>query len=147
MLEPIWMSCCLIFDLSIKSSVKGRYHRECFLNRDESSAISFDIKYGGGYEHSTQEKKAQLLKEVVAENARIYNELPNSYTSSLKMVRKWRKVTFKELEERTMLNERTIRRIVNGEEPGSINSIILICLGLHLQDQIQVELHFRQLLE
>ena len=128
--------CCIIFDLSINSSVKERYHSECFLNRDESSTISFTIKYGGGYEHSTQEKKAKLLADVLAENARIYNKLPNSYTDSLKMVREWRKVTFKELEERTMLSERTIRRIFNGEEPGSINSIILICLGLHLPPEI-----------
>lgn len=128
--------CCITFDLSINTGVKERYHSECFLNRDESSTISFDIKYGGGFEHSTQEKKIKLLADVLAENARIYNELPNSYTSSLKMVREWKKVTFKELEERTMLSERTIRRIVNGEEPGSINSIILICLGLHLPPEI-----------
>ena len=82
------------------------------------------------------EKKAQLLAETIAEEMRIYNELPNSYTSSLKIVRKWRKVTYNELAEEIMVNERTIRRIVNGEEPGSINSIVLICLGLHLPPKI-----------
>ena len=128
--------CCIIFDLSINSVVKERYHSECFLNRDETSNISFSIKYGGGYEHSTVEKKAKLLADELAENSRMYSELPTSYTSSLRMVRKWRNVTFKELEERTMLSERTIRRIVNGEEQGSINSLILICLGLHLPPEI-----------
>ena len=82
------------------------------------------------------EKKAQLLAETIAEEMRIYNELPNSYTSSLKIVRKWRKVTYNELAEEIRVNERTIRRIVNGEEPGSINSIVLICLGLHLPPKI-----------
>ena len=82
------------------------------------------------------EKKAKLLAETIAEEMRIYNELPNSYTSSLKIVRKWRKVTYNELAEEIMVNERTIRRIVNGEEPGSINSIVLICLGLHLPPKI-----------
>ena len=67
---------------------------------------------------------------------RIYNELPNSYTSSLKIVRMWRKVTYNELAEEIRVNERIIRRIVNGEEPGSINSIVLICLGLHLPPKI-----------
>lgn len=128
--------CCLIFDLSVRSGIKERYHSECFLNRDETSTISFDIVYGKGYEYATPEKKAKLLADVLAENARIYNELPNSYTACLKMVREWRKVTYKELEDRTMLNERTIRRIVNGEEPGSLNSLILICLGLHLPPEI-----------
>jgi len=128
--------CCLVFDLSIRSSVKERYHSECFLNRDEAANISFDISYKNGYQHSTPEIKAKLLADEIAENARIYNELPNSYTSSLKMVREWRDITFKELAERTMLNERTIRRIFSGEEPGSINSLVLICLGLHLPPEI-----------
>lgn len=49
--------CCIVFDLSIESNVRERYHSECFLNRDETSNISFNIRYGGGYEHSTQENK------------------------------------------------------------------------------------------
>jgi len=62
--------------------------------------------------------------------------LPNSYTSSLKIVREWRNVTFEELAERTLINERTIRRIVSGENQGTLSSLILICLGLHLPPEI-----------
>ncbi|XOQ48226.1 MAG: HTH cro/C1-type domain-containing protein [Eubacteriales bacterium] len=128
--------CCLIFDLSIKSGCKERYHSECFLNRDETSDIAFDIVYGRGYQHASPEKKAEMLAAKLMEENRIYGELPTNYHTSLKIVREWKDVTFKELAERTMVNERTIRRIVNGEEPGSINSIILICLGLHLPPNI-----------
>jgi transcriptional regulator with XRE-family HTH domain len=128
--------CCLVFDLSVKSGCKERYHSECFLNRDKTSDIDFEIKYCNGFEYSTPERKAKILAETLADEMRVYNELPNSYNSSLKIVREWRDVTYKELAERTMVNERTIRRIVNGEEPGSINSIILICLGLHLPPKI-----------
>src|SRR5699024_3377146 len=98
--------------------------------------IDFDIKYCNGFEYAASVKKAQLLAETIAEEMRIYNELPNSYTSSLKIVRKWKKVTYNELADEIMVNERTIRRIVNGEEPGYINSIVLICLGLHLPPKI-----------
>jgi transcriptional regulator with XRE-family HTH domain len=115
---------------------RERYHTECFLNRDESSTISFDIVYGDGYQHAPQEKKVQLLDNVLKENARIYRELPNDYTTCLKMVREWRDVTFEELAERTLINERTIRRIVNGESKGSLESLVLICLGLHLPPEI-----------
>jgi len=128
--------CCLVFDLSIKSRVKERYHSECFLNRDETSTISFDIVYGKGYQHAAPEKKAALLKDMLAENAHMYNELPNSYTASLKKVREWRGITFDELAERISIDARTIRRIVNGENNGSLNSLILICLGLHLPPEI-----------
>jgi hypothetical protein len=51
--------CCLIFDLSIKSGCKERYHSECFLNRDETSDIAFDIVYGRGYQHASPEKKGR----------------------------------------------------------------------------------------
>ena len=128
--------CCLVFELSVKSGCRERYYTECFLNRDKTSNIDFDIKYCNGFEYAAPEKKAQLLAETIAEEMRIYNELPNSYTSSLKIVRKWKKVTYNELADEIMVNERTIRRIVNGEEPGSINSIVLICLGLHLPPKI-----------
>lgn len=128
--------CCLVFELSVKSGCRERYYTECFLNRDKTSNIDFDIKYCNGFEYAAPEKKAQLLAETIAEEMRIYNELPNSYTSSLKIVREWKKVTYKELAEKILVNERTIRRIVNGEEPGSINSIVLICLGLHLPPNI-----------
>ena len=128
--------CCLVFNLSVKSGCKERYYTECFLNRDKTSNIDFDIKYCNGFEHATPEKKAKILADTLAEEMRVYNELPNSYTSSLKIVREWKNVTYKELAERILINERTIRRIVNGEEPGSINSIILICLGLHLPPNI-----------
>lgn len=128
--------CCLIFDLSVRAGAKERYYTECFLNRDESSTISFDIVYGEGYQHAPQEKKVQLLDNVLKENARIYRELPNDYTTCLKIVREWRDVTFEELAERTLINERTIRRIINGESQGSLESLILICLGLHLPPEI-----------
>ncbi|MBV4421060.1 helix-turn-helix domain-containing protein [Clostridium tyrobutyricum] len=128
--------CCLVFELSVKTGCRERYYTECFLNRDKTSNIDFDIKYCNGFEYAAPEKKAQLLADTIAEEMRVYNELPNSYTSSLKMVRKWRKVTYNELAEEIMVNERTIRRIVNGEEQGSINSIVLICLGLHLPPKI-----------
>src|SRR5690606_19557380 len=92
--------CCLVFDLSIKSGCKERYHSECFLNRDETSDIAFDIVYGKGYQYASPEKKAEILAEKLMEENRIYGELPTNYHTSLKIVREWKDVTFKELAER-----------------------------------------------
>jgi transcriptional regulator with XRE-family HTH domain len=128
--------CCLVFDLSLRTGVRERYHRECFLNRDEGALISFDIVYSKGYQFAAPEKQIELLKKVVMEEAAIYNELPNNLSGSLKRLKDWRGVTFSELADRALINERTVRRIVNGEEPGSLNSIILICLALHLPPKI-----------
>ncbi|MDI3478707.1 MAG: hypothetical protein PWQ59_2232 [Thermoanaerobacterium sp.] len=128
--------CCLIFELSVKSGCRERYYSECFLNRDKTSNIDFDIKYCNGFEYATPERKVKILADILEEEARIYSELPNSYTKSLQMVIEWRGVTYKELGERILLNEKTVRRIVNGETKGSINSLVLICLGLHLSPKI-----------
>lgn len=128
--------CCLVFDLSIRSGVKERYHNECFLNRDETSTISFDVVYGKGYQHATPEKQSELLASVLTENARIYAELPNCYIASLQKVREWRDITYDELAERILIDARTIRRIMNGETNGSILSLVWICLGLHLPPEI-----------
>ena len=128
--------CCLVFDLSLRTGVRERYHRECFLNRDEGALISFDIVYSKGYQFAAPERQIELLKKVVMEEAAIYNELPNNLPGSLKRLKDWRGVTFSELADRALMNERTVRRIINGEERGSLNSIILICLALHLPPKI-----------
>ena len=128
--------CCLIFDLSIESSIKERYYSECFLNRDETSNIRFDIAYSGGYENSTPEKQKELLREKVIEENRIYSQLTTDYCFCLKFVREWKDVTYEELGERVNMDERTVRRIFNGETKGSINSLVAICLALHLPPKI-----------
>jgi hypothetical protein len=128
--------CCLVFDLSVKSGCKERYHSECFLNRDKTSNIDFDIKYCNGFEYATPERKAKILEDTLADEMRVYSELPTSFTKSLQMAIDWKDVTFVELEKRTLLSSKTISRIVNGENQGSINSLVLICLGLHLPPKI-----------
>lgn len=54
--------CCLIFDLSVRAGAKERYYTECFLNRDESSTISFDIVYGEGYQHAPTGKESAVVR-------------------------------------------------------------------------------------
>ncbi len=128
--------CCLIFDLTVRTGAKERYYTECFLNRDESSTITFDIVYNNGYQYAPKEVQDQLLADKLIEENRIYSQLTTNYHVCLQIVKEWRNVTFAELAEITLLNERTIRRIINGEEQGSINSLILICLALKLPPRI-----------
>lgn len=129
--------CCLIFDLTVKSNnIKERYYSECYLNRDESSVIVFDITYNNGYQHATPEKQSKLLEEQVLEEYRIYRQLTTDYRACFELVRAWRDITYEELGEKVLLNERTVRRIMNGETKGSINSIVALCLALKLPPKI-----------
>lgn len=64
------------------------------------------------------------------------NSLPNDYRSSLEKVLEWRAVKPKQLSKIIHVNERTINRIIKGDTKGSINTLLLICLGLHLPPEI-----------
>lgn len=52
--------CCIPFDMSVRSSDKKDYYSVCYLNKDEDSTVSFDIKYGKGFAYSTPDKQAKL---------------------------------------------------------------------------------------
>ncbi|MBR0277270.1 MAG: hypothetical protein IJQ50_02255 [Clostridia bacterium] len=144
--------CCLVFQMSIIGQVGEKYHSECFLNRDERSLIDFDVAYHGGYENSTDKNQLKLLRETIAEENRIYGMLPNDYAAALRMVIDWRndqikaekeahpnkdisKITAKEIAERTKISEATVRRTLKGEQT-STNTLVLICLALHLPYKI-----------
>lgn len=131
--------CCLVFDLSIKSKIHEKYHSECFLNRDKASPVDFKVTFNGGYENANTEKQRKLVAETVLEENRFYSELPTDYTICLSKAMDWRGVTAVELGERIGLNEATVRRVVSGKT-SSINSLILICLGMHLPYKISMHI-------
>jgi hypothetical protein len=128
--------CCLVFDLSVKAGCREKYHSECFLNRDETSTIDFEIKYCNGYENSTKEKQNKYLEELMAENARMYDMLSNNYLDCLDKLKKWRKITFVQLSKKVLMDERQLRRIFKGASNGSLNALISICLAMHLPPEI-----------
>lgn len=128
--------CCLVFVLSVKAGCREKYNSECFLNRDESSAIDFEIKYCNGYENSTKEKQNKYLEELMAENAKMYDLLSNNYLDCLDKLRKWRKITFVKLNKKVLMDERQLRRIFKGESKGSLNALLSICLAMHLPPEI-----------
>lgn len=144
--------CCLVFELSVVNHYGEHYHSECFLNRDESSAVDFNVNFHGGYENSPPESQLKLLREKIAEENRIYETLPNSFTAALKVVIDWKneqikkekkenpysqhdKITAVEIAKRTGLNEATVRRTLSDGDT-SVNTLVLICLALHLPYKI-----------
>lgn len=132
--------CCIPFDMSVRSSDRKDYFSVCYLNKDKDSTVSFEIKYGRGFAHSTQDKQAKLVEEIVMDEMRIYRSLPNDFVAAMKIVWDWRGIEYKELAERIHLDDQTISRIVNGKRDPSINSLVLICLGMHLPPEISLRL-------
>jgi transcriptional regulator with XRE-family HTH domain len=124
--------CCLAFDLSIRGKVEERYHRECFLNRDQGSPIDFDIVYTGENGELDDERRKKLLHDTVMEEARVLDGLSNNYTKAWKELLKWRGISQAELSRRTTITEKTIGNIINGETIGTINNVVLMCLAANL---------------
>lgn len=137
--------CCIPFDMTVKSTDKKDYYSVCYLNKDKDSTVSFDIRYSDGYQNSADAaKKAKLVEEIVMEEMAIFQELPNDYERSLKKVWDWKHekegLTYKELAERIHMDDQTISRLINNKRDPSINSLVLICLGMHLPPEISMHL-------
>ena len=84
----------------------------------------------------TPEKQSELLLGVLRQETEIYRQLTTDYRDCLNKAREWRKVTYEELGERIFMDESAARRIINGQTQGSINTLVLICLALHLPPKI-----------
>ncbi|MCD8291573.1 MAG: helix-turn-helix transcriptional regulator, partial [Prevotella sp.] len=124
--------CCLSFELSIRGKMEERYHRECFLNRDQGSPIDFDIIYTGENGELDNERRKKLIHDTVLEEANVLDSLSNNYTQAWKQLLKWRGISQAELSRRTGITEKTIGNIINGETTGTLNNVILMCLGANL---------------
>lgn len=124
--------CCLAFDLSIRGRVEEHYHRECFLNRDKGSPISFDIVYAGENGELDDKHRTKLLHDTVMDEAKVLDGLPNNYTKAWRELLKWKGISQAELARRTNISEKTIGHIINGETMGTLNNVVLMCLAAHL---------------
>ena len=131
--------CCLVFELKIKNIQGERYSSECYLNRDKNTTVDFDIVYHDGFENSTPEKQREKLAKVLKEENDVFLSLTQDYCKNLEIVMKWRNLNNKQIAERTMLNHETVGRCISGKTV-SINTLILICLALHLPYKISMKI-------
>lgn len=124
--------CCLAFNMSIRAQIENFYHRECFLNRDKGAFVDFDIVYTGENGELDDKSRNQLIKDMVMEEARVLDGLPNNYTKAWQELLKWRGISQAELSRRTNITEKTIGNIINQETIGTINHVVKMCLAAHL---------------
>ncbi len=130
--------CCLVFDIEaiVKKEISTRYFSYCVLNRDANSPYEMQIKFHNGYENSTDEKQTEYLRKVQAEELAMFNSLPHDFKGTVEVLKKWRKLTNQDIADAMLVNERTLRRILNGENSTSIENIIALCSVLKLPPKI-----------
>ena len=131
--------CCLIFDMKITSRVGVDYHTACFLNR-EPSDITFEIKYHNGYENAPQERQIAYRKKQQAEWTDIRSKMTDNQKQCMELLLDWRNMKYTELADAIDISERTVRRIVNGENTPELKTAVRICFGLKLPPLISEKL-------
>lgn len=98
--------CCVVFDIEIKSSYGEYYRSECFLNRDETTPITFQIDFNGGYENANKTRQMKKLEAVWEEETKFCASLNEDFRESLKMGMKWREeMSYKDIIERARLDK------------------------------------------
>lgn len=98
--------CCVVFDIEIKTSHNEYYRSECFLNRDESTPITFRIDFNGGYENAEKARQMRKLEDVLEEETLFYASLNENFQESLKKGMKWREeMSYKDIIDRAHLNQ------------------------------------------
>ncbi|WP_142237040.1 hypothetical protein [Streptococcus acidominimus] len=94
--------------------------------------------YQNGYEHSSKEKQDAILLKQLQEEDRVFSQLSNDFEASMKVIKKWRKVTYKEIAEELYYTEKQIGRLFKGE--GSLELFLLVCVYLNLPPSISMHL-------
>ena len=134
--------CCLVFDVDFEKtgSIWHEYRSFCVLNRDKESPYSLKYTFSGGLEHATPDRQKEYLDGVLADERRVFLEMPKTLPEALKYLKDWRKMTNAEIANRIGRSEKTVERIIKGDGKTSIETLVLICFGLHLPPLISMPL-------
>lgn len=123
--------CCLVFNLTMKTSVSEHYHTECFLNRDKSSEITFEAHYSAKSKNAANQ--VQMIKDYNADLLAIVRKLPMNFSGALDALIGWSEMTEEELAEAADMSEKTIQRLRNSEPDNvSIETVVQLCIGMKL---------------
>lgn len=133
--------CCLIFDMKVSSSSKiaPDLHKVCFLNRVDSN-ISFDLTFHNGYENLPQQGQITMRKNQKAEEVKICKRMTADPEQCMELLLDWRGMNYTDLADEIDRDPKTISRTVKGTTKPTVETIALICFGLHLPPNISMKL-------
>ncbi len=131
--------CCLVFDLKVTSRVGADYHTACYLNR-ELSDVTFEIKYHNGFQNAPQDRQIAMRKKQQEEWLDVRRKMTDDPGQCMEVLLDWRNKKYTELADSIDLDEKTIRRTVNGETQPKLKTIVRICFGLNLPPVISEKL-------
>ena len=131
--------CCLIFDMEITGEYGKNYHTMCYLSREDGN-VTFEIKYRNGYENAPPKRQIEYRRRQHIEWMNIRRQMTDDPIQCMDLLMKWSDMEYKKLSKIIHINEKTIRRIANGETTPKVENAVRICLGLHLPPIISEKL-------
>ncbi len=134
--------CCLAFNLNVKSKNKygEQYYKECVLYRDVNSGIEFQVAFSGEANKDIMAKADAILgREVHTLN--IINAMPPKFGEALVYLMKLSNQSVESLAENARMDVKMLQRMRNDPDyPKNIESIVAVCIGMHLQPEVSGEL-------
>ena len=134
--------CCLAFDLKVKSKNKygEQYYKECVLYRDVNSGIEFQVAFSGEANKDIMAKADAILGlEVHTQN--MINAMPPKFGDALIYLMKLSKQSVESLAENARMDVKMLQRMRNDPDyPKNIESVVAVCIGMHLQPEVSSEL-------
>lgn len=134
--------CCLAFDLKVKSRNKygEQYYKECVFYRDANSGIEFQVTFSGSANEDVMAKADAILKREAGVQATI-DAMPPKFGDALIYVMKENGQSVEGLAESALMDVKMLQRMRNDAAyPKNIESVIALCIGMHLQPELSGEL-------
>jgi hypothetical protein len=130
--------CCLVFDIKfLKNDSYGtKFYTECVLFRNIVSDTIIEAKYSdSGQNRQTEARAAELAKinDEAKQTANIMRSLPATLSGTLVAHMDRLNLTVEALEEKSLINTKTIQRIRNDERyQPKLATAVALCIGMQL---------------
>lgn len=82
------------------------------------------------------EERSALMRKAILEEERLYEKMTNNYIECLRIAKKERKMTYEEIAELIDKDVKTVQRIFTGETNSTLETLVAVCLALHLPTKI-----------
>lgn len=138
--------CCLVFDIKTRRNDRygTKFYTECVLFRNVISDTIIEAKYNHSVQNQLTEARALEIKKIKEEakrTANIMRSLPATFSDTLIAHMDRLNITVENLEEKSLVNARTIQRMRNDERyQPKLATIVAVCIGLQLSPILSADM-------
>lgn len=130
--------CCLVFALKVKTTNKygEEFYKECVLCRDVDSGIVFQTTFAKDNSADVMGKADAILARET-EIQRVLQKMPATFGAALIYLMDWTEISEEALAENALISTKMVQRMRNDPNyPKNIDSVVAICIGMHLPPEL-----------